>query len=427
MDIIREIPELEKQLSDFTNILSDEKIIEVAKTCKVIDQRRRLVPIECFFWLTVLSNVQSAFRGCLMNLVSFFCTAFVCLFPSREIITVSRMALSKKMKNVKWMFFKEIFNQLLKNYLNILDSKTRLFFEKFADCIAVDSTIIKLNKILEKIFKSIHKGKSALKMHTAFSIKNLIVTKVSITKERVNDRKFNFISRTQNVLYLFDLGYFASWIFEKIIEAKSHFVSRLKSNSDPLILMVKDKKFSHFVGKRFSQIKQLIKGESIDLVVQLGKSEKSKMKHKVRLVGLFFENNWFFYITNVFDKSFSCQVIYELYTKRWTIEIFFNDIKNILKLEHIASKTPNGIKIEIYSALIFYLLTKIVIALASKASGIKIEKFSFKRTFDVVRTFLIKQTSLVIKNIKTNLFSFFYKLVNLVIRLGLKDKIMEFA
>ena len=51
------------------------------------------------------------------------------------------------------------------------------------------------------------------------------------------------------------------------------------------------------------------------------------------------------------------------------VEIFFNLIKNVLTLENIISQTRNGIMIEIYSALIFYLLTRIVIALAAQKTA----------------------------------------------------------
>ncbi len=85
----------------------------------------------------------------------------------------------------------------------------------------------------------------------------------------------------------------------------------------------------------------------IDLTVQLSKAKKSCLKDDdIRLVGLFHEEKWRFYVTNIFKASFTPQFIYELYAQRWQVEIFFNLIKNVLNLENIISQTKNGIMIK---------------------------------------------------------------------------------
>jgi IS4 transposase len=73
-------------------------------------------------------------------------------------------------------------------------------------------------------------------------------------------------------------------------------------------------------------------------------------------------------VTNIFDALFTPQVIYEFYSKRWTVEMFFNDIKHVLKLSHIFSQKKNGIMVEIYSALILYLLIRIIAVITAKKS-----------------------------------------------------------
>ena len=49
-----------------------------------------------------------------------------------------------------------------------------------------------------------------------------------------------------------------------------------------------------------------------------------------------------------------------------------------------ALATRMGLWVEVYSALIFYLLTQIVIALAALQSGQPLETFSFKRSCELV-------------------------------------------
>nr|AAU84130.2 hypothetical protein GZ37B2_96 [uncultured archaeon GZfos37B2] len=260
-----------------------------------------------------------------------------------------------------------MYNKLLRSYIDLLPPNDRKFLSRFKDCFAVDGSIIRLNKTLEKIFKSTCKSQAALKLNVKFSIVNLAVTKLQVTEGKRHDNRFRFITKDPNILYLFDLGYWSFKNFKKIVDAKSFFVSRLKKSCDPLIVTVSDPKWSHLAGKRLSQINGALKGMvELDMKVQLSKSEKSPLKDDLRLVGILYEGKWRFYVTNIFDTLFTPQVIYELYSERWTIEIFFNDIKHVLKLEHIFSQNKNGIMVEIYSALIFYLLVRIMIAIAAK-------------------------------------------------------------
>ena len=127
------------------------------------------------------------------------------------------------------------------------------------------------------------------------------------------------------------------------------------------------------------------------------------------------EGEWRFYVTNIFDALFTPSVIYELYSKRWTIEIFFNDIKHILKLEHIFSKNKNGIMVEIYSALILYLLVRIMIAIAAKKSGKKITDFSFKKSAENLNAFFVTQLNKLFRGTKSKLIGFFRNVVDATI------------
>jgi len=258
----------------------------------------------------------------------------------------------------------------LERYVAILPQSDRRFLSRFKESFIIDSSVIRINRILEKIFKSVHKGQAALKLHVKFSIRVLAVTKVQVTESKRHDSRFRGITQEPNILYLFDLAYFAFYRFKQIIEAGSFFVCRLKSCCDPRLVAVESRQRKHWVGKCLSDIvPSLDKNKPLDVTVQLSSAKPAQFNEPIRLVGLFYEGVWRFYITNLFDKRFTPESIYQLYKSRWTVEIFFNEIKHVLRLEHIISKGKNGIMIEIYSALIFYLMTRIVIALSSRQTG----------------------------------------------------------
>ena len=94
----------------------------------------------------------------------------------------------------------------------------------------------------------------------------------------------------------------------------------------------------------------------------------------------------------------------------------------MLRLEHIISKSKNGIMVEIYSALIFYLLTRIVIALSSQQTGFSLTSYSFKRSVEVVKAFITTHIAQFFVQTRTQLVSFLQHLVDAVSAVGLKDK-----
>lgn len=60
------------------------------------------------------------------------------------------------------------------------------------------------------------------------------------------------------------------------------------------------------------------------------------------------------------DGSFSNEDVMEIYRQRWGIECFWKFLKMHLKLSELITKNVNGIAIQIYSALIAYLILKLV-------------------------------------------------------------------
>jgi DDE family transposase len=341
----------------------------------------------------VFSSSQPANRGSLLQLVGFFLGAALILFPDRNITTLSKMAVSKRLSNVSWYLFRGVYNHLLSRYMDILNAEDNKFLKQFKEAFAIDGSVIALSKVMEKVFESVHKGKSSLKLNAKYSMKTEAVTKLQVTSGKRHDSQFRFVTQVGNCLYLIDLGYWSYTLINKIITVGSFFVMRLKSSCDPLITAINCNTHQHLVGKRLSEIGYFLNAQVatgyIDLTVTLSKAAKPRFNDKIRLVGLFYEEEWRFYITNIFNAEFSPQVIYDVYASRWQIEIFFNLIKNILKLDNIISRTKNGIMIEIYSALIFYLLVRIIMALAAQKTGKSIHELSFECSYKLVQGFML--------------------------------------
>jgi len=420
---------LQKSYTSFLDILSDAELDDLFEKYGVKDIRERKLSVRHFSWLIILSASEPGVRGTLVQLIGFFLGAIV-VFPSLQAKSggkLSKTAVSKRLNNVSWYLFRGIYNFLLGKYKHILQATDVQFLGRFQDAFAVDGSVIKLCKQLETVFKSVHKNKSSLKLNARYSLKLEVLTKLQVSHGKRHDSRFSFVTKEANRLYLVDLGYWSFKLMKKIIEAGSFFVMRLKSSCNPLIVKVSDPQFQHLVGKRLSEIREWLKTQTklteIDLTVQLSSAKKPHFKEDIRLVGLLHEGVWRFYITNIFDATFASTHIYELYALRWQIEIFFNVIKNVLSLQNIISRNKNGIMIEIYAALIFHLLTRIIIALAAQKTGQSIQHFSFERSSKLVKGFLLANIHLFFRKSLQALDEIFAILVNVVSQMGKRQKL----
>ncbi len=411
------------QYQAFTEVFSEKELHRLAGEYGVADQRERKLPLRIFFWLMVLSAGQPTARGALFTLVAFFVASLSGLFPRAQVLTLTKMALSLKLKNTEWFFFRGVYQRLLARYRSLLPPSERTQLDAFKEVFILDATITQVHKALIQLFESVHPDQAACKIHVRYSLKNLTPQKLQVTNGKRHDSRFRAITRQPGILYLFDLGYWSFARLQKIIQASSFFVCRLKSTCDPLIVAVSQPKGQPWVGRRLSEILDLLTGEEpLDVTVKLSKAPKPHFNEDIRLVGLLYEGTWRFYLTNLFLSAFTPQVIYDLYRQRWSVEIFFNFFKHLLHIEHLIARTKNGILVEIYSALIFYLLTQIVIALAAQKTGTPIESFSFQRSFHLVRAFLVTHLPDLFDRTRAGLGDFFGRLVESVALLGLKDK-----
>jgi hypothetical protein len=413
----------------FQEVLSDDELAALFAKHGVEDERKRKLFVRWFFWLMIFSAAEPSRRGSLLQLIGFFLGAIALLFPESKVTSLSKCAVSKRLTGVTWYLFRGVYNHLLSRYRKILGTKETKFFGRFKGVFAIDGSVIALGKKMEEVFKSVHKGKSSLKLNTKYSLKVAAVDKLQVSSGKRHDSRFSFVTREANRLYLVDLGYWSFRLMKKIIDAGSFFVMRLKKSCDPLIVQVVETDCQHLVGKRLSEITDFLAehisvGE-IDLTVQLSKAKNPHLKDNVRLVGLFHEGQWRFYVTNIFATDFTPQLVYQLYAQRWQVEIFFNLIKNVLTLENIISQTKNGIMIEIYSALIFYLLTRIIIALAAPKTGRSIHEFSFERSHKLIRGFLLSHFHLFLQASLQSVEAVFRRLIDIVADMGLSAKVTE--
>lgn len=352
---------------NFHEIISEEEIINTAKKYGYEDERERCLPLRIIFWAIVfIGSIDE--RHILYSLIIRMLPDLFKKYVGEE-KTVTPAALSKKYAVMDWRIFRDIYNNTLSKYSDIIETDLGEILNKFKDIHIVDSTSINLSILLQDVFEATNKNISALKIHTKFSLKKFVPIDIEIGSQKEHDSNYNFVSEESGILYLADLGYWCFDVFETIMKKKSFFVSRLKKRCVVKIekVLSGDKLFE---GKTLSEIMPCIKSESVDLEVKLKGVSKS-----LRVVGLKHEGEWYFYLTNIFGEKFTPEIIYQIYKLRWVIELVFNDLKNVINIRNLAAKNQNIVKIEIYATLIFFLLTRIIITLAAKKRAAEQKEF----------------------------------------------------
>jgi putative transposase len=96
-------------------------------------------------------------------------------------------------------------------------------------------------------------------------------------------------------------------------------------------------------------------------VVRIKNNMKTELEHQRYRVVRFYDiatGSEFRLATNLQD--FSDEEVSEIYQKRWEIELLWKFLKMHLKLDRFITKSENGVKIQIYMALIGYLILKLI-------------------------------------------------------------------
>jgi len=394
----------EVQSTMFQEFLNEELLTEVFKThgLELKKRRRRKLPFMALFWLMLLSAGSPSARGSLRKLTAQL-LASVALLPwggqgevERE-EQLSKSAVSQRLCLMPWAIFRQVYNLLLVKYQALLPDKKLL--GQFRDIQALDSSSIRLFTELERWFKSSHKGIAALKIHTRFSFKLGVAERIQVTEAKRHDSTFKGVTQGSGLLYLMDLGYWSFKRLARIHQAGSYFVMKLKRSCDPVIVEAPEA-LQAWVGKPLSELLDGLKdvaAESLELRVQLSKNAKTTLP-VFRLVGLWHEDQRYFYVTNLNPEVFSPKHIYKLYALRWELEVFFNQIKNVMNLQTIISRNKNGIMIEIYSALIYFLLSQILMALAARQQGKSIHDYSVEKAATYLSSFFSIHLYLLLQN-----------------------------
>jgi putative transposase len=242
----------------------------------------------------------------------------------------------------------------------------------FEDVLIQDSTIVRLHEKLAKIWPATRSRKVAagLKIGVIISAITGGPKSVSLYAESTNDLKTLRIGPwIKDRILLIDLGFYKYQIFSRIQENGGYFVSRLKSNSNPLILEVNRTYRGRSIdvrGRCLQEVLKILKRQVLDAEVEVAfkrRSYRGKERNdtaRFRLVAVFNEDEgkYHLYITNISTKLLEPEEVAKLYGARWEVEILFKELKSKFALDVVPTSNPQIIEAFIWIAILTLLISR---------------------------------------------------------------------
>lgn len=259
---------------------------------------------------------------------------------------------------------------------------------------AVDGSVFKvLSQVAELAWIPIGDGKHrcGYRLHTQFEVFRGTPSRIDLTpanpKGPSDERMVLERTLESGRCYLLDRGYEKYALWNAINSKASDYVCRVRDN--PVFTVLEERPLSE----------QAVKENVIsDQIVQFG-GEQTKQcpDHATRIVMVKVNpldsrsrknavsapssDGILRIVTNNLDIP--AEIVAALYLLRWTIELYFRMIKQLLGCRHLLSHSPNGVTIQIYLAIIACIL---IMSITGKKPT--------KRTYEMVSFYLMGWASL---------------------------------
>ncbi|MCW8933937.1 MAG: IS4 family transposase [Gammaproteobacteria bacterium] len=245
----------------------------------------------------------------------------------------------------------EPYKALCESLMSVISRQQRKSCKELL-CI-IDSTIITLrgDHYDEWTLENRTRQTQGLKVHVAIDAQQNAPTYANITPVNINDvTDVKNLSIEAGMTYVIDKGYCDYNWWHHIESKQAKFVTRLKYNANYIVvrnLLSNPKKDTSILSDEVIQLPRK----------NLSKGRKNAYANKdLRLITVHRAGNKkaMVIVTNDFDRS--AEEIAALYKQRWQIELLFKWLKQKLKLKKYFGYSENATLIQIYCALIAYLL-----------------------------------------------------------------------
>ncbi len=221
----------------------------------------------------------------------------------------------------------------------------------------VDGTLLKaLPHLVEALW--VDEEHRAFKLHTQFQLLKSVPVRMDVTAANRDEREVLAETLVAGLIYVMDRGYAKFQLFRDIVNVGSSFVCRIRDNS--VFEVVEERELSR---------KALDAGVVRDAVVRFPNA-RGVLDTPVRIVevecrphrkasgktgrGGPEQGDTLLIATDLLEPG--PEVISLIYQHRWAIETFFRFFKHVLGCRHLLSHCSDGIRIQMYVAILVCLL-----------------------------------------------------------------------
>jgi Transposase DDE domain/Domain of unknown function (DUF4372) len=192
------------------------------------------------------------------------------------------------------------------------------------------------------------KKKGGIKAHILLSLHSLIPEIVWMSAASKNDKDFlGQLNPLAGEIYVFDKGYVNYTHYYNWTDAGVFYVTRLNNNGKYEVLSEK------IILDRDAEIDGVLKDQIISL-----KTDKGPLTTRLITFKSLTTGRTYTFLSNLFEVA--ATTIAKLYKNRWEIEPFFKQLKQNFELKGFYSDSKEGIKTQIWIALIANLIFTVI-------------------------------------------------------------------
>lgn len=335
-------------LSFIPTILVEKCVIQFQSDhyYKVMTTYRQLV----FLLYGVISKCHSLRNLCkaLLFLEGKLCYLGINKLPATSTLSDANI---KRSSDVFGSIYHSLYNHY-KSYLS--EGYIKMFIEDEVDPSKVEIFDSSTVSMFVEVFKGAGrnslngKKKGGLKVHTKMPLSGFAPDFIHLTEAACNDKTFlGQLNPDSGTIYVFDKGYVNYKVWQEWTEQGVFYVTRLNENADYEILSGQPNDIIQYAqGGIVSELNIRLKASGTILDARL-------ITYKDPVSGKVLK-----FISNMFN--YEAYTIIQLYKHRWNIEVLFKQIKQNFELGWFFSDSPEGIKTQIWVALIANLIFTVI-------------------------------------------------------------------
>jgi len=294
-----------------------------------------------------------------------------------EPTTVSQRALSERFLTFPAVLFERVLYRVLARLPDRVAARARplpsslaALHARFPACYAVDGTTLealfrKLQTLREQPDPPLagHLG-VAVDLFTQLPAKLWWADNPATNDKALAPAMLDWLARDS--LVVFDLGYFAFWLFDALSTASVWFVTRMREKTSYRV-------------QRTLVNRPHVRDQIIELGLYKG---NGPCQQRMRLVEVFVNERWQRYLTNVLDpQRLSIVEVVALYDARWSIETAFLLVKRLLDLAYVWVGSLNGVKVQVFATFLFYAILIDLCDDVAEQLGLALEQISVEMVY----------------------------------------------